>query len=113
MAEFHQAFEAARNGNHQPPLWEHLDSSIPPDMPQTTQRAIDMYMLSVKPSGEMGGIGWWQTANGYTAMALHDLWSHRSMHNYERLSQAVKGCETIRPGRRDRDIASPTTMCRR
>jgi hypothetical protein len=98
MAEFKQAFEAAINGNHQPPLWEHLSSSIPPDMPQTTQRAIDMYMMSAKPNGEMGGIGWWQTASGYTAMALHELWSHRSTHNYARLSQAIKGCEGSRRG---------------
>jgi hypothetical protein len=98
MTEFRNAFEAALNGNHQAPLWANLDSSIPPDMPQVTQRAIDMYMLSAKPNGEMGGIGWWQTANGYTAMALHDLWSHRNTHNYARLSQAVKGCEALRPG---------------
>jgi hypothetical protein len=98
MAEFERAFEAAINGNHQPPLWEHLDGPVPQDMPQTTQRAIDMYMRSAQPNGHMGGIGWWQTANGYTAMALHDLWSHRSMHNYPQLAKAVRGCEATRPG---------------
>lgn len=64
-------------------------------MPQVTQRAIDMFMRSAVPSGGMGGISWWQTANGYTAMALHDLWSHRSMQNYERLAQCVKGCDKL------------------
>lgn len=98
MSEFDRAFQAAIEGNHQPPLWEHLDRPVPKDMPQATQRAIDMYMCSQRPNGEMGGIGWWQTANGYTAMALHDLWSHRSMHNYPKLAHAVKSCESSRAG---------------
>lgn len=96
MSEFDRAFHAAVTGNHQPPLWDHLGRPVPPDMPQTTQRAIDMFMFSQQSNGEIGGIGWWQTANGYTAMALHDLWSHRSMHNYQRLAQAVKSCEGCR-----------------
>ncbi|KAL1590258.1 hypothetical protein WHR41_01068 [Cladosporium halotolerans] len=98
MSEFDHAFKAALNGNHQPPLWADRDRPVPQDMPQVTQRAIDMYMCSQQPNGEMGGIGWWQTANGYTAMALHDLWSHRSTHNYPRLAQAVKNCESHRRG---------------
>ncbi|KAL9106065.1 MAG: hypothetical protein Q9227_008851 [Pyrenula ochraceoflavens] len=40
-----------------------------------TRAAIDMFLLSKQDSGQIGGIGYWQNANGYTAIALHDLWS--------------------------------------
>ncbi|KAK4997119.1 hypothetical protein LTR66_003407 [Elasticomyces elasticus] len=48
----------------------------PPDVSDKTQRAIDVFLASKKPDGQVGGIGHWQAANGYTAIALHDLWSH-------------------------------------
>ena len=35
-----------------------------------------MFLLSKQDNGEISGIGYWQTANGYTAMALHDVWSN-------------------------------------
>ncbi|THZ52889.1 hypothetical protein D6C86_10064 [Aureobasidium pullulans] len=40
-----------------------------------TTRAIDVFMASKQPNGEIGGIGYWQTANGYTCIALRDAWS--------------------------------------
>ncbi|KAG9719542.1 glycoside hydrolase family 76 protein, partial [Aureobasidium melanogenum] len=40
-----------------------------------TQGAIDVFMASKQPNGEIGGIGYWQTANGYTCIALRDAWS--------------------------------------
>jgi len=97
MAEFHAAFQAAAETNHQPPSWANEHRPAPPNLPQITQRAIDIYMLSQQPNGEMGGIGWWQTANGYTAIALHDIYS-RSNHNYQRTAEAVKKCEGHRKG---------------
>ena len=97
MAEFHAAFQAAAETNHQPPPWANDHRGPPPNLPQITQRAIDIYMMSQQPNGEMGGIGWWQTANGYTAIALHDIYS-RSNHNYQRTADAVKKCEGHRKG---------------
>lgn len=42
---------------------------------QHTQSAFDIYMASARPgTGMIAGIQYWQVANGYTAMALHDLW---------------------------------------
>ncbi|KAJ9616137.1 hypothetical protein H2204_014081 [Knufia peltigerae] len=43
-----------------------------------TQPAIDVFFGSKQDDGQIAGITWWQTANGYTAIALHDAWSHRS-----------------------------------
>ncbi|KAL9623165.1 MAG: hypothetical protein Q9160_002480 [Pyrenula sp. 1 TL-2023] len=48
---------------------------IPRNLLATTQKAIDIYLLSKEPCGSIKGIGYWQVANGYTAIALHDLWS--------------------------------------
>lgn len=54
-------------------------------------------MLSKKDDGEMGGIGHWQTANGYTAMVLHDRWS-RNAANYRILDQQIRMVERHHPG---------------
>jgi hypothetical protein len=40
-----------------------------------TQSAIDIYMSSVLPNGQIPSLGYWQVANGYSAMALHDMWA--------------------------------------
>lgn len=74
------------------PSWATDQLQPPADLAGITQRAIDMFMLSKQPNGEMGGIGWWQTANGYTAVALHDLWTG-SRHNYQILAEMLKQCE--------------------
>lgn len=73
--------------------WVDSPYEPPADLEQYTQRAIDMYMNSKQEDGTMGGIGWWQTANGYTAIAMHDLWSH-SQQNYSVLNEAVKTAES-------------------
>lgn len=93
MDYFKEAVRIAKSENHVSPQW--MDKPTLPLDPheKITQRAIDVYMLSQKPNGEMGGIGWWQTANGYTAMALHDIWSGDDR-NYEALSSAIRQCET-------------------
>ena len=77
---------------HPSPSWmQNVNLPLEHDK-QITQRAIDVYMLSKKSNGEMGGIGWWQTANGYTAMALHDMWSGDDR-NYDDLGAAIRECE--------------------
>ncbi|KAF1345867.1 glycoside hydrolase [Delphinella strobiligena] len=56
---------------------KHPDSNKQPN-PQLlaiTQKCIDVYLASSQPNGEIGGIGYWQTANGYTAIALHEHYS--------------------------------------
>lgn len=47
----------------------------PEDRVEITRRAIDMYLLSKRSDGLINGLEYWQTANGYTAIALHDLWT--------------------------------------
>lgn len=88
--EFAKAFDSA-NYEHKLPPW-HDRPCKPSNIPAATQRAIDVYMMSQKPNGEMGGIGWWQTANGYTAMALHDKWAGQR-HNYPKIAEVMKKCE--------------------
>lgn len=41
-----------------------------------TQPAIDVFLASKQESGLINGIDYWQVANGYTAIALHDSWSN-------------------------------------
>ncbi|EXJ85823.1 hypothetical protein A1O1_06192 [Capronia coronata CBS 617.96] len=41
----------------------------------TTQTAIDVFLASKQANGQISGLGYWQVANGYTAIALHDSWS--------------------------------------
>ncbi|KIW28646.1 uncharacterized protein PV07_08289 [Cladophialophora immunda] len=40
-----------------------------------TQAAINVFLASQQDNGLISGLGYWQVANGYTAIALHDLWS--------------------------------------
>ena len=44
---------------HQPQPTAHHQSPLS----GTTQGAIDVFMASKQPNGEIGGIGYWQTAN--------------------------------------------------
>ena len=92
MDDMEDALLAARSAEHKSPTWMSNTCAPLQDYQNITQRAIDVYMLSKKANGEMGGIGWWQSANGYTAMALHDLWS-KDPHNYEELRIAIRQCE--------------------
>lgn len=43
-----------------------------------TQQAINVFLGSKKNDGQIEGITYWQVANGYTAIALHDIWSNAS-----------------------------------
>ncbi|KAF4551243.1 Hypothetical protein D9617_14g077000 [Elsinoe fawcettii] len=55
--------------------WPHRPDD---SLPSITQEAISVLLLSSSDSnGEINGLGYWQTANAYTAIALHDIWSHQ------------------------------------
>ena len=41
------------------------------------QQAIDVFLLSSQSNGEIGGIGHWQTANGYTARTFSSCTLHQ------------------------------------
>ncbi|GAB7347222.1 hypothetical protein MBLNU459_g3325t1 [Dothideomycetes sp. NU459] len=73
---------SARSNDHagSNPLPDSVDQGSKNELLETTQKAIDVFLYSKQDSGEIGGIGYWQTANGYTAIALHDAWS-RTQHN--------------------------------
>ncbi|KAL2393591.1 hypothetical protein ABEF93_003807 [Exophiala dermatitidis] len=47
-----------------------------PPLVNTTQAAIDVFLASKQANGQIAGLGYWQVANGYTAIALHDSWSN-------------------------------------
>lgn len=79
------------------PPWLSQPPPISPNIPSTTNRAIHIFLLSQRPNGSIGGIGWWQCANGYTAMALHDLWSGSKDH-YATLDAAIRKCEARQRG---------------
>ncbi|KIW11153.1 hypothetical protein PV08_10453 [Exophiala spinifera] len=53
-----------------------------------TQPAIDVFLDSKQDDGQIAGITYWQTANAYTAIALHDAWSNTST-NADRLDELV------------------------
>jgi len=75
------------------PSWGDGDLAIPHEQVRSVaQRAIDVALISQKQDGEIGGIGWWQSANAYTAIALHDIYSG-SKQNYKTLAAALKKCE--------------------
>lgn len=52
-----------------------LKKETNPQLLSITQKCIEVFLASSQPNGEIGGIGYWQTANGYTAIALHDHYS--------------------------------------
>lgn len=92
MVRIEEAFKAAADFRHEEPPWARAPPQPPPNLPEITQQAIDVYMLSQGPRGGIRGIGWWQFANGFTAIALHDSWSG-TKRNYERLADALRKCE--------------------
>ncbi|KIY02511.1 uncharacterized protein Z520_00976 [Fonsecaea multimorphosa CBS 102226] len=46
-----------------------------------TQAAINVFLGSQQDDGLIGGLTYWQVANGYTAIALHDTWSNTSSYS--------------------------------
>lgn len=95
MAELQQAVRACEP-NQQRPQWADTQCRHQ-DVGKKTQRAIDLFMLSKRDNGQMGGIGHWQTANGYTAMALHDHFAKGSV-NYQNLDHQIRLVERQHPG---------------
>ena len=79
-----------------PPTWAQHAPTTLGTLAAITQASINMFNLSMPPSGLVNGIGWWQCANGYTAIALHDIWSGTDR-NYARLSTALRQCESRQP----------------
>lgn len=43
-----------------------------------TQPAINVFLSSKQDDGQIDGLVYWQVANGYTAIALHEAWSNTS-----------------------------------
>lgn len=70
---------------------------IPRQRLETTRRAIDVFLLSKQLDGSIRGLGYWQTANGYTAIALHDLWAG-SLHYKSLVESALSAIESAQPG---------------
>jgi hypothetical protein len=57
-----------------------LTNSIP--IHNHTQSAIDIYLASLDTTtGLIPSLSYWQNANGYTAIALHDLWGEFTLNN--------------------------------
>ncbi|KAF2168214.1 glycoside hydrolase family 76 protein [Zasmidium cellare ATCC 36951] len=95
--ELRELVKACSQPEQEPPSWASNPYLPPSNLGDITQRSIDVYFMSKQSNGEMGGIGWWQSANGYTAVALHDLYSN-SKRNYEVLATALRECERRQPG---------------
>jgi len=65
--------------------------AAPDRLRNITQEAIDVYMARQEVDGLIQGVFWWQNANGYTAIALHDLWSGEPK-NYNILARSLRRC---------------------
>jgi predicted alpha-1,6-mannanase (GH76 family) len=55
----------------------------------TTQAAINVFLDLKRDDGLIKGITYWQVANGYTAIALHDIWCNASVYS-ETLGELIK-----------------------
>lgn len=97
MSELQQFCHNAQASQYEEPSWSKNHYEPPTNLGGITQQAINTFMYSKQSDGTMGGIGWWQSANGYTALTLHELWSgNRS--NYQSLANAVKKAESNHAG---------------
>lgn len=61
-----------------------------------TQTAINVFLGSKRDDGLIEGLTYWQTANGYTAIALHDTWSNTTAY-YSDLDDLIGRVETNYP----------------
>jgi hypothetical protein len=52
-----------------------VSTSVNSTILSITQTAINVFLSSKQDNGSVAGLGYWQVANGYTAIALHDSWS--------------------------------------
>lgn len=50
------------------------------DLTSVTTQAVDVFLASKDNNGMINGIDYWQVANAYTAIALHDNWSGNYSH---------------------------------
>ncbi|EXJ59679.1 hypothetical protein A1O7_03825 [Cladophialophora yegresii CBS 114405] len=58
-----------------------MSISIPGDsILNITQTAINVFLQSKRDDGLIQGLTYWQVANGYTAIALHDTWTNMTTH---------------------------------
>lgn len=83
------------------PAWASVPyPKLPHNIAERTQQCINTYLASKGGMGDGGiaGVGWWQAANGYTAMALHDHWAGGGKRNYDLLARNLKECEKQRRG---------------
>ena len=79
------------------PSWA-IDRDVPlQSISKITFKAIDRYLRYKKSDGSVTGIGWWQIANGYTAMALVEL-CYGITANRDLLTGAIWRCERRQPG---------------
>ncbi len=90
---FRDAIRCATDVEDPQPSWSESCISKPMDRRKTAQEAIDIYPQREKADGSMDGVGWWQCANGYTAIILKDIWS-RDRSNYDELDRLLRKCET-------------------
>ncbi|RMZ84392.1 hypothetical protein DV738_g631, partial [Chaetothyriales sp. CBS 135597] len=51
-----------------------VDNNNAPEL-DITRQAIEVFLAARNDNGSIAGIGYWQVANGYTAIVLHELWS--------------------------------------
>lgn len=93
VAEFRNGVSAARKTGHEKPSWEATGSLPPHELDDIVQQAFDVLLRLRDHDGRIQGIGWWQLANAYTAMALMEVWSGRRRHNYETLDGIFRQCE--------------------
>ncbi|KAK5167497.1 uncharacterized protein LTR77_007196 [Saxophila tyrrhenica] len=89
----------AQETSPQTPSW--LTTPIPPPQnpDRIAQEAFHQLLTHQRPNGSVTGIGWWQLANAYTAIALWNLSSdHGSRAWYDLLSRAIRQCERRQRG---------------
>lgn len=95
--EFRSAVSGALTDNTHDSLQSWPDQTneveVPERLARITQDAINVYLSYRDPGGLIKGNKWWQVANGYTAIALHDSWS-KDETNYRKLSASLRRCES-------------------
>ncbi|KAL1297738.1 hypothetical protein AAFC00_006277 [Neodothiora populina] len=82
------------------PVAEVVQQHSDPALLAITQHSIDVFLASAQPNGEIGGIGYWQTANGYTAIALHEQWSHPKQRQ-QNMNYLCRALDSVRSHHRD------------
>ncbi|KIW69643.1 hypothetical protein PV04_05508 [Phialophora macrospora] len=61
-----------------------------------TQTAINVFLQSKRDDGLIRGLTYWQVANGYTAIALHDAWTNTTAFA-DQLDELIGKVETNQP----------------